>query len=192
MWWASGDICCRQISGIRHWCWPLYGSTGCERMSECILPSSSNCTRLHNNRCVQMPSACICNFTHWLRQCDAIRHTKPSHAPSGNGAAVGGTNHPPDPTRWSTINVRGTEAIALVSREKAHRIQTVSPCTLCALRRHTGVPRLADASSYATPLPTLCRRFTTSNSTTAEHLRALAWRCGTMGIAHSSKRHFYF
>ena len=136
-------------------------------MSECILPSSSNCTgtKLHNNWCVQMPSACICNFTHWLRQCDPIRHTKPSHAPSGNGAAVGGTNHPPDPTRWSTINVRGTEAIALASREIAHRVQAISSCTLCALRRHTGVPRLAAAPSYATPLPTLCRRFTSTNST---------------------------
>ena len=44
-----------------------------------------------------------------------------------------------------------TEAIAFATREKAHRIQAISPCTLCALRRHTGVPRLAAASSHAAP-----------------------------------------
>ena len=46
----------------------------------------------------------------------------------------------------------------MASREKAHKVQTISPCTLCALR-------LAAALSYATPLPTLCRRSTSARST---------------------------
>ena len=47
-------------------------------------------------------------------------------------------------------------------REKVHRLQAISPCTLCALRRHTNVPRLAAASSYANPLPTFCRQCTSA------------------------------
>ena len=55
-------------------------------------------------------------------------YTRPPLTPSG--AAVGGTNRPPDPMRGSTIGVRGIEAVALASRDKAHRVQGISPCTL--------------------------------------------------------------
>ena len=41
----------------------------------------------------------------------------------------------------------------------------ISPITVYALRRHTCVPRFAAASSYATPLPTLCRRSTSARPT---------------------------
>ena len=87
------------------------------------------------------------------------------------------------------------------SWSKTHRVQATSH-TLCALRRHAGVPGLAVAPSYTTPLPTLCSRinlewygrqvFACAGLTLWNTLPATLWNSGNRAQLKKTLKTFLF
>ena len=119
---------------------------------------------MSNHRAVaRIVSELWLHFTHWLRQCDAIQHTRLLHRllmVQRSAARI-----------ILQIQWGDRQSMSKVLKQlhwlpvKKHRAQAISLCTLCALGRHTGVPHLAAVSSYTTLLPTLCQQSTSARST---------------------------